>query len=245
MTCKNCNNLIDGNFCNNCGQSAKTHELNFHFLWHDIQHGLFHFENGILYTAKQLFTRPGKSIREFIEGKRVKHMKPISWVIILATVYGLLYSGLHINSLEEFKSLSTEDERAGFEKINQWLASHFSWAILLTLPFYALASFIAFRKQKINFIEHLVLNAYVAGQKLIIHIVATPVLYFSSETVMFKVVSATLALFDLFLMIWTYMQFFNAVSLIKRFLLCLLTYLIFIICILLLSSPINWFLNSL
>lgn len=245
MVCKNCHNSFEGNFCNNCGQSAETHKINFHFLWHDIQHGLFHFENGILYTAKQLFTRPGKSIREFIEGKRVKHMKPISWVIILATVYGLLYSGLHINSLEEFKSLSTESERAGFEKINHWLASHFSWAILLTLPFYAIGSFIAFRKQKNNFVEHLVLNAYVAGQKLLMHIVVIPILYFSGGTVIFKVASAMLAMFDLFLMIWTYMQFFNAVSPTKRFLLCLLSYLIFIACILMISSPVNWFLNGL
>ncbi|MEO8862184.1 MAG: hypothetical protein ABI358_12210 [Ginsengibacter sp.] len=32
--------------------------MNFHFLWHDVQHGLFHFDKGVLYTTKQLFTRP-------------------------------------------------------------------------------------------------------------------------------------------------------------------------------------------
>ena len=89
-TCKNCNQSFEGHFCNNCGQSAKTHQINFQFLWHDIQHGLFHFDNGILYTSKQLFTRPGNTIREFIEGKQVRHFKPFSLVIVLATVYGLL-----------------------------------------------------------------------------------------------------------------------------------------------------------
>ena len=68
--------------------------MNFHSLWHDIQHGLFHFDNGVLYTAKQLFTRPGNSIREYIDGKRVRHFKPISLVILLATVYGFLYHTL-------------------------------------------------------------------------------------------------------------------------------------------------------
>ena len=74
---KNCNHHFKGNFCSNCGQKAKTEKINFHFLWHDIQHGLFHFDSGILYTAKQLFTKPGMAIKEFIEGNRIKHFKPL------------------------------------------------------------------------------------------------------------------------------------------------------------------------
>ncbi|MBC8155688.1 MAG: DUF3667 domain-containing protein [Bacteroidetes bacterium] len=76
--CQNCNSELNGNFCSHCGQSSNTHRLNFHFLWHDIQHGLLHIDKGILYTTKELFTRPGHSIREFLLGKRVKHFKPIS-----------------------------------------------------------------------------------------------------------------------------------------------------------------------
>ena len=40
-----------------------------------------------MYSGKQLFTRPGHAIREFIEGKRIKHLKPISLVIVLALVF--------------------------------------------------------------------------------------------------------------------------------------------------------------
>lgn len=87
--CKNCNEQLEWHFCGNCGQSAETHKMNVHFLWHDIQHGLLHFDKGILYTSKQLFTRPGIAIKEFIEGKRINHFKPISLIIVLATVYGL------------------------------------------------------------------------------------------------------------------------------------------------------------
>jgi hypothetical protein len=79
ITCKNCHQTYTGNYCNNCGQPADTHKINIHYLWHDIQHGLFHFDKGVTYTAKQLFTRPGHSIREFIEGKRVKHIKQYLW----------------------------------------------------------------------------------------------------------------------------------------------------------------------
>ena len=95
--CLNCDVQLTGNFCSNCGQSAKVHKINFHFLIHDIQHGLLHLEKGFFYTTKELFTRPGHSIREFLAGKRVNHFKPISFAIILAGVYGIMAHYFEIN----------------------------------------------------------------------------------------------------------------------------------------------------
>ncbi len=103
--CKNCNNHFEGNFCNNCGHAADIHKLNMHFIGHDLQHGLFHFDNGIFYTIKQLLTRPGHTIREFIDGKRVKHFKPLSLVVVLATLYGLLYH-YFLNNLFDVKPIN-------------------------------------------------------------------------------------------------------------------------------------------
>jgi hypothetical protein len=48
-------------------------------FWHDVQHGLFHFDKGMYYSAKELYWRPGHSIREFIEGKRVSHLSQFHW----------------------------------------------------------------------------------------------------------------------------------------------------------------------
>lgn len=244
-TCKNCDNTFTGKFCNNCGQSAATHKINLHFLWHDIQHGLFHFEGGILYSAKELFTRPGHSIREFLEGKHVKHIKPLSLLVIVATVYGLLYHSLHINPMTEFKTNTSQAERAGLERVNDWLATHFSWAMLFTLPFYALASFLAFKKQKYNFVEHLVLNAFIASQKMINHIVTLPVLYVCIGSPYFKVVIGALTVVDIILLGWTYAQFFNALNKAKSILLTLLTLVIFFISVSLVTYPLGLFLNHL
>ena len=105
-TCVNCGMPVEGKYCSNCGQSTEEHTINLHFLWHDIQHGLFHFDKGILFTVKELFTRPGHSIREFIQGKRVQHFKPVSLVLILATVYAFLFHYFHINTLGSMITLS-------------------------------------------------------------------------------------------------------------------------------------------
>ncbi len=97
--CRNCNAELTGNFCSHCGQNSSTHKINLKFLWHDIQHGLLHVEKGILFTVKELFTRPGHTIREYLEGKRVKHFKPVSLVLLLAGFYGLLSHYFDINLL--------------------------------------------------------------------------------------------------------------------------------------------------
>jgi len=41
--CKNCNEIITGNFCVDCGQPVKLHKIDQHFISHEISHAL-HFE---------------------------------------------------------------------------------------------------------------------------------------------------------------------------------------------------------
>ena len=208
--------------------------MNFHFLWHDIQHGLLHFDKGILFTSKELFTRPGSSIREFIEGKRVSHFKPISLIIVLATVYGILYHYFHIKLLkigmtggiiDGWNSGNTKAEAAlDINKINEWLATHYSWTALLLLPFYALGSFLAFRKSDYNYTEHLILNAFLTGQRLLVHIAFLPLLYLYNDTTTLANISIIIDIVCLALLAWGYIQFFRQYSKAKAFILTLLSY---------------------
>ncbi|MEP6748925.1 MAG: DUF3667 domain-containing protein [Bacteroidota bacterium] len=203
-----------------------------HFVWHDIQHGLFHFDSGILYTAKQLFTRPGHAIREFIEGKRVRYFKPVSFVVILATLYGLLYHNYHLSSVYEVNIAGEGEVKDVVEKINEWIGAHYSWATLLTLPFYTTGSFLAFKKQEYNFTEHLVLNTFLAGQRIILHIVAFPLVYHYTGSPSFETARGILGFLDFILLGWGYIQFFNKLPKIKAILLTVLSFFIFILTVL-------------
>ena len=234
ITCKNCNEPVEGKFCSNCGQSTGTHRLSFHFLLHDLQHGFLHFDKGIIYTVKQLYTRPGHSIREFIEGKRVRHFRPISLVIILATVYGILYHYFHINLLvsegEEGFSLS---EIAVLKSLNEWIATHTAWVELLTIPFYSLGSFIAFRKQGYNFMEHIVLNSFLAGQRLVMLLVTFPLVIYLNGTHYQDFFTSISDFAEFALLVWGYSQFFNNLSKPKSILLSALSYILFFLSFLL------------
>ncbi|KFF10844.1 DUF3667 domain-containing protein [Flavobacterium hydatis] len=231
IICKNCKQHFKGHYCSNCGQSSETHKLDFHFLLHDIQHGLLHFDKGMLYSAKQLFTRPGDTIREFIEGKRVKHFKPISLVIVLATLYGLLYHYFDINTIGDNSSNNQTDLSIDFKQINEWIATHFSWVTLASIPFYTLGTYIAFRHQGYNYIEYFILNTFKASQRLIVHLALLPLLYYYNETPHIRTVMKILYLIDIILIYWTNVQFFNKLTKTKALLLSIFSHLIFLITI--------------
>ncbi|HEY4787478.1 MAG TPA: DUF3667 domain-containing protein [Bacteroidales bacterium] len=234
ITCKNCHQDYIGNFCNHCGQPAETHEMSIHFVWHDIQHGLLHMDKGILFTTKELFTRPGHTIREFINGKRVKHFKPISFVLVLAGVYGFLYHYFDISLLADKVTVygstkEVSDYKRILENVNGWVVSHYAVVVLVQLPIYALGTFIAFGKRSYNYVEHLVLNAFITGQKLILNIAVFPLVYLYNKTHALKQIDGFVNLIVFGLATWTLLQFFNDQPWKKTFARALLSYFIFFV----------------
>jgi|SRR5579862_252287 len=228
VICKNCQHKFEGYFCNHCGQAANTHKLSLHHIWHDLQHSLFHFDNGIFYTIKQLLTRPGFTIREFIEGKRVRHYKPFSLVVMLATIYGLLYH-YFIKNLFEVAPISTQENIvSAYEKVIRWNLDHFAYAVLLLIVTTTIASYQVFKKQRYNVAEHLVLNTYYRSLELIIWLLLFPFLYILQRSgyESFRRFAHFFQLLDFALMYWCYAQFFNELSKIKAFGLTALTFLL-------------------
>lgn len=220
-TCLNCSQPLKGNYCSNCGQSASTDRLSLSYIWHDIQHGLLHLDKGILFTLKELFSRPGKTIVEFISGKRVKHFKPLSLVLLLAGFYGFLNYYFHINTLAENIQINGDGEKLSeFNKsvssISNWISQHYSVISLIQLPIFALSSWICFRKKNYTFFEHLILNAFVIAQRLVLRILVFPLVVLYNETKELSTVNSTIDILSLLLFMWTYYQIFTEYSKVKR-----------------------------
>lgn len=77
IACLNCGTALIGSHCHSCGQAAHVHRTLGAFF-HDLLHGVFHFEGKIWRTLPMLVRHPGKLTREYIDGKRASFVSPIA-----------------------------------------------------------------------------------------------------------------------------------------------------------------------
>ncbi|WP_221393757.1 DUF3667 domain-containing protein [Dyadobacter sp. NIV53] len=196
-----------------------------HYIWHEIQHGLIHVDHGIFYTIRQLLTVPGQTVREFIDGKRVRHFKPVTLVVVLATVYGLLYH-YFITALYDIEPIhSSKSIPDAYQTVIRWTTDHAAYSSLLLILTNTIASWLVFKKQGFNFAEHLVLNTFYRSLSLIVNLFMLPILYFyNRENVNPMFFALTIQAMDILLMYWCYAKFFRNLSLAVSFGLTILTF---------------------
>ena len=97
----NGNQISEESFLDNV-QPAKVKRIDMHYISHEIFH-LLHLEKGFFYTVKELITKPGQSIREFINENRDKHMKPVPFLILTSLIYTLIAHFLHADEINKDK----------------------------------------------------------------------------------------------------------------------------------------------
>lgn len=75
--CLNCGTPLVGSHCHACGQAAHVHRTLGAFF-HDLFHGVFHFEGKIWRTLPMLAWRPGELTRRYIAGQRASFVSPLA-----------------------------------------------------------------------------------------------------------------------------------------------------------------------
>ena len=220
--CKNCESEAKGNFCPSCGQTTHSGRIDLHHLLHEFTHGVLHVDSGIFFTAKGLFVRPGQMIRDYFDGKRVKHFKPFAYLFLLATIYGFMAI---LFKQEVSFTIDQTNQALGtdiFENINQWVYKHYALATILLLPITSFTSFLFFRKSKFNYGENLILNAYVGGQQMLISLITLFifVLFHIDNNISFSIQF----LLSVIVMLYIYCSVFNMYSKIKAIILSICAY---------------------
>lgn len=215
--CKNCGNHLDLNqkFCSNCGQSTFTKRIDFNFLWSEIRYSIFHVNGGFFFTLKELFTRPGHTIREYLEGKRQKHFKLIPLITILGSISTLLNHLVFKTApseigTDEFSHFSGNNEDGFnmerfshyFQVVQNWADKHYALSILLFIPLFAFAYYLAFRKYQCNFAEWLIIGTFITAQSLAVGIVFVIINHYYNATLANTLIAGLLTF-------WTFVQFFN------------------------------------
>jgi len=230
MKCKNCGNQVSRNYCSQCGQSSRISRINLPNFLEELSVSIFQINRGFFFTIKELTIRPGNTIREFLAGKRRSHIRPITFLISLSTLYFL--AGVITDQqtwLDNFLSgflegMAESRENFAASSILNWFANNYAYANLLLLPIFSLASYLAFNKYQLNYLEHIVINSYLAGQQAIIYIL----LVFVNILVDNELIEALTLLLSVCYTFWTYWQLFEKGSRIGNLLRTLSCYLIYL-----------------
>lgn len=144
IICKNCGDIITVKYCPGCGQKIEK-RLTFTTMVDDTLRGVTNADQGALLTIKELFTRPGYMIAEYIAGRRAIHFRPIPLLILLAGVFTLL------NTLAKIQAPSNS------------MFNLTPIKAMIFVPLLALNSWILFRR-RYNYIEHIYILTFASIQ---------------------------------------------------------------------------------
>lgn len=185
--CANCDRAIAGGdqkFCPACGQPTPAHRIDWHFLGHELEHSVLHMDRGIFYSLKELMLRPGHLMRDYLEGRRARQVKPLLLLMISAAAVLLLGKYLLDGdivgaSMQAGLSQSGADASVDpamlastFTTVKDWLNAHLTAYTLLCLPVEAAAFWFAFRGRGLNYPEWLVISSFLTVQAFVFMAIA-------------------------------------------------------------------------
>ncbi len=215
LNCLNCNQPITANFCGNCGQK-KYKRIDRKYILDEVQYTFIHTNKGFLYSVKNIIKNPGKTARNFIEGNRVNHYKPILLAFVLSGISAFISYKIigFAEIMKKFYSGKTGSSPA-MDNMMSVLNSYNSIFMLLLIPFFAILSKIVFRKWGHNYYEHIIMNSYVLSFYTLFNIIIVyPILYFMRDNLdLFSMFSGLSMLSTVFILIWFYKEFYSGHSL--------------------------------
>lgn len=229
MNCKNCGHPIEGNFCSNCGQKTNVDRITLSNFLGEVSETVFQINRGFFYTLKELSIRPGHSLNEFLEGKRKNHFKPMAYVLTLSTLYFIIAQLTNQNTvLQEIISgwmqgVSEKDSVEQTPAIISWLSKNYAYTTLLLLPVFSLSSYLSFKRFGKNYLEHVVINAYITGQQAVIYSIFT-LIGFVLE---YEIIEAISFFSAIIYSIWSLVQFFSEGNTVVNILRTILTYFLY------------------
>lgn len=88
--CLNCGTRRIGSHCHHCGQGGHIHR-SIGAIWHEILHGVVHFEGKLWRTLPLLAFRPGELTRRYIDGERARFVSPMAmYLFSVFTLFAVL-----------------------------------------------------------------------------------------------------------------------------------------------------------
>ncbi|MEQ8703063.1 MAG: DUF3667 domain-containing protein [Phaeodactylibacter sp.] len=164
--CKRCNHELSGEFCSACGHPSKLKRIDGRYLLSEMS-SVLNFDKGILYTIRELFLRPGDSIRRYIKEDRSRLVKPVIFLIVCSLAYTIGQQFLNFEKDYAQANVQVSGESA-VRDILVWMQKNYGYANIIMAFFIAFWVQVLFRRRGYNYFEVLILLFYVIGLGMLI-----------------------------------------------------------------------------
>lgn len=122
--CLNCGNVVEVNFCPNCGQeNIETREPFWSFLIHSLGH-YFHFDSTFFNSLGPLITKPGYLTLEYIKGKRASHFPPVTLYLFISLIFFLSVSIQKPKINQDIKLDKLPGVEKELDSLQKWKDAH-------------------------------------------------------------------------------------------------------------------------
>jgi len=214
--CKNCSTEIQLNFCGNCGQK-KAKRIDRNYIKDELQYTVLHMNKGFFFSIKQILKAPGKTAREFLEGNRVNHYKPILLVFVIAGISAFLTNTfIHpVEIMQKYSEAHPMKSAFDLNTTNKIIYNYQSFVMLFTIPFMAFFTWLVFKKWGYNYYENVIINAYSLVFLLLLSIIfVLPIQYFFRGNPELFVIIPTIVSFLLMILMfpWFYINLYDKKS---------------------------------
>lgn len=170
--CANCGTVATGAYCHACGQRIGIHRLTLPHLLHEIPHAVFHVDRGFLVTIFALARHPGRTIRGYLDGHRVRYFNPLTLLMILAGLCALAYAKFDFDFTPMAANMP-EDTAIKYNASMKALFQNYSLGLVVQLPLIALTSWLIMGRHR-SYGEHLAINAFIFAFMCVINLVLIP-----------------------------------------------------------------------
>ncbi|RZJ72180.1 DUF3667 domain-containing protein [Flavobacterium sp.] len=199
--CLNCEKPVENNFCSHCGQRTHTHRMTLkHFFLHDLVHGVWHLERGIVFTLLETLRRPGQAALEYLSGKRIRYYNVFYLILLVIAANAAL-----IHFYDKFLPVDTEE----IPPFAQFIQNNIKYILIGWVPFLAFNGYLIMDRMRLNMIEHFI----VCGISLLGTLLFCIPWFFIDFLIDYgydframKLLQAAVALAVLFYPVWTYVN---------------------------------------
>jgi hypothetical protein len=147
--CPNCNAVLSGDYCAKCGQLSST-EIAVKPLIISLIEKTTELDFRFVRTVKELFTRPGRMIKDYLEGKRIIYSNPFKMLFYTATIYFVVITLFDIRL--DFANKDTDSGRA--------VAAFINYLLFFFLAFASFLLSLLYRKHQLNWAKCFIILCY-------------------------------------------------------------------------------------